>query len=140
MTFLELAKKILEEEGRPLSAEEISTLALSKGYYKVSKGKAQPATRLLASVLLALEGDEVIISEGDKPVARLVPFAKAGQRRRVADLNKGEIWVSDDFDEPLISATPPGRKRVAGLHRGVAWVSEDFDEPLPDEFWLSGDE
>jgi len=26
--------------------------------------------------------------------------------------------------------------RVAGLNRGQIWVSEDFDAPLPDEFWL----
>lgn len=26
--------------------------------------------------------------------------------------------------------------RVAGLHRGNVWMSEDFNEPLPDEFWL----
>jgi antitoxin (DNA-binding transcriptional repressor) of toxin-antitoxin stability system len=141
MTFLELAKKILEEEGRPLSAQEISKLALSKGYYKVRiKDKAPPATRLLESVSLALEGGEVIISEGDKPVARLVPFAETEERRRVADLNEGEIWASDNFDEPLISTTSPGQKRVAGLHRGAAWVSEDFDEPLPDGFWLGSDE
>jgi antitoxin (DNA-binding transcriptional repressor) of toxin-antitoxin stability system len=56
--------------------------------------------RLPELVSLALEGNEVIISEGDKPVARLVPFSEKGQRR-VADLNKGEIWVSDDFDDPL---------------------------------------
>lgn len=49
---------------------------------------------------LALEGNEVIISEGDKPVARLVPFTQASQRR-VADLNKGEIWTSNDFDAPM---------------------------------------
>jgi antitoxin (DNA-binding transcriptional repressor) of toxin-antitoxin stability system len=55
---------------------------------------------------LALEGNEVIIAEGDKPLARLVPFA------------------------------PSARKRVAGLHRGMAWTSDDFDEPLPDEFWI----
>jgi antitoxin (DNA-binding transcriptional repressor) of toxin-antitoxin stability system len=57
-------------------------------------------TRLPELLSLALEGNEVIISEGDKPVARLVPFSEEGQRR-VADLNKGEIWMSDDFDEPL---------------------------------------
>lgn len=56
--------------------------------------------RLPELVPLALEGNEVIISEGDKPVARLVPFLEEGGRR-VADLNKGEIWVSDDFDDPL---------------------------------------
>ena len=26
--------------------------------------------------------------------------------------------------------------RVAGLNRGQIWVSEDFDAPLADEFWL----
>lgn len=61
-------------------------------------------------------------------------------QRRIADLNKGEIWTSKDFDRPLGSVASPGRKRILGLHRGVAWVSEDFDEPLPDEFWLGSDE
>ena len=95
--------------------------------------------RLPELVSLAREGNEVIISEGDKPVARLIPFAETEQRR-VADLNKGEIRASDDFDEPLASVTSLGRKRVMGLHKGAAWVSDDFDEPLPDEFWLGRDE
>jgi len=30
--------------------------------------------------------------------------------------------------------------RVAGLNRGQIWVSEDFDAPLPDEFWLGQEE
>ena len=34
---------------------------------------------------------------------------------------------------PASEAAPP---RVAGLNRGQIWVSEDFDAPLPDEFWL----
>jgi antitoxin (DNA-binding transcriptional repressor) of toxin-antitoxin stability system len=66
--------------------------------------------RLPELVSLALEGNEVIISEGDKQVARLVPIPS------------------------------PGRERVMGLHRGAAWMSDDFDEPLPDEFWLGVDE
>jgi antitoxin (DNA-binding transcriptional repressor) of toxin-antitoxin stability system len=28
------------------------------------------------------------------------------------------------------------KKRVAGLNRGSIWTSEDFDEALPNEFWL----
>lgn len=28
------------------------------------------------------------------------------------------------------------RPRLLGLHTGQVWISEDFDEPLPDEFWL----
>jgi hypothetical protein len=33
-------------------------------------------------------------------------------------------------------SSPKKGKRVAGLNRGTAWVSDDFDAPLPDEFWL----
>jgi hypothetical protein len=29
-------------------------------------------------------------------------------------------------------------ERVFGLHAGQVWVSDDFDDPLPDEFWLGG--
>ena len=29
--------------------------------------------------------------------------------------------------------------RTPGLHQGEIWRSEDFNEPLPDEFWLGED-
>ena len=57
----------------------------------------------------ALAGNEVIITEHGKPVARLVP----------------------------VPVAPPKKKRVAGLNRGTIRTSEDFDQPLPDEFWLA---
>jgi Protein of unknown function (DUF2281) len=31
-------------------------------------------------------------------------------------------------------------QRVAGLHEGQIWMSDDFNEPLPDEFWLGDDD
>ncbi len=62
----------------------------------ISEAQAQ----LPELVSLALAGDDVIIAEGDKPVARIVPVT-AQQRQRVPDLHKGEIWTSEDFDEPL---------------------------------------
>ena len=49
-------------------------------------------------------GDEVVIVEGGRLLARLVPVAR------------------------LVN------ERVAGLHRGAIWTSDDFDAPLPDEF------
>jgi prevent-host-death family protein len=61
--------------------------------------------RLTELVSLAKRGEEVTITEQDKPVARLVAL------------------------------TAPQGIRVSGLNRGEIWVSEDFDEPLPDEFW-----
>lgn len=66
---------------------------------------------------LALKGDEVIILEGDRAVARLVPIAQE--------------------DQPAEGLKV--QERVAGLHRGAIWTSEDFDDPLPDEFWLGSD-
>ena len=64
-------------------------------------------TRLSELLTIALEGNEVIIIDGDKPVARLVPMS-----------------------------SPKDKKpRIAGLDRGKIWVSEDFDAPLPDGFW-----
>ena len=56
----------------------------------------------------ALAGNEVVITEHGKPVARLV----------------------------AVPVALPRKKRVPGLNRGTIWTSEDFDEPLPDEFWL----
>ena len=29
--------------------------------------------------------------------------------------------------------------RIMDLHKGQVWMSDDFDEPLPDEFWLGED-
>ena len=28
------------------------------------------------------------------------------------------------------------QERIAGLDKGTTWVSDDFDDPLPDSFWL----
>ena len=32
--------------------------------------------------------------------------------------------------------TQPAQQRVLGLNQGEIWMSEDFNEPLPDEFWM----
>jgi prevent-host-death family protein len=49
----------------------------------------------------ALAGNEVIITEHGTPVARLVPVVSHARKKRVAGLNRGTIWTSQDFDEPL---------------------------------------
>lgn len=73
---------------------------------------AEEASQQWSKLLeMAKAGTEVIIAEGNTPVARLTAIAP-----------------------PL----PPRQPRVLGLHQGAAWVSEDFDEPLPEEFWLGG--
>jgi len=54
-------------------------------------------SKLLQRVAL---GEEVIIAKAGKPVARLVAIKKR-QGKRVLGQAKGEIWVADDFDDPL---------------------------------------
>jgi antitoxin (DNA-binding transcriptional repressor) of toxin-antitoxin stability system len=56
---------------------------------------------------LVSQGNRVVIEKDEEPLAEIVAIS-----------------------------TPKKGKRVAGLNRGTAWVSDDFDAPLPDEFWL----
>jgi prevent-host-death family protein len=66
-----------------------------------------------ALLAMASQGAEVVITQSEKPVVRLIQAVEA---------------------LPLAQVEP--QKRIAGLHRGAIWVSDDFDEPLPDSFWL----
>ena len=62
----------------------------------------------LAELLAIVENNgEIVIAQNGKPLARLEPITQ-----------------------------PKKKKRIAGLNRGMIWTSEDFDAPLPDEFWL----
>ncbi|RLT41432.1 MAG: type II toxin-antitoxin system prevent-host-death family antitoxin [Chloroflexi bacterium] len=67
-------------------------------------------TRFLELLSRVIAGDEIVVTQEQKPVARLLPVE---------------------------STLKP---RVAGLHAGLGWVSDDFDDPLPDEFWVSDNE
>ena len=62
-------------------------------------------TNLKDLLSLAVKGIEVILTEGGIPLVRLAPIAS------------------------------PTKQRTAGLHAGEIWTSDDFDEPLPEEFW-----
>jgi len=44
-------------------------------------------------------GEEVVISKGDRPIARLVPFSPP--RRRELGRDQGLFKIPDDFDGPL---------------------------------------
>ena len=45
-------------------------------------------------------GEEIVIARAGKPVARLIPVEPATRRRPIGKY-KGQIWMSEDFDEPL---------------------------------------
>ncbi len=52
-------------------------------------------------------GQEIVIARAGKPVAKLVPIDDTTTRRPIG-LDKGMIWMSDDFDEPLPWQIFPG--------------------------------
>ena len=54
-------------------------------------------SRLLAQ---AEAGEEVIIARNGKPVAKLVAIMKPS-KTRVLGTERGRVWISDDFDDPV---------------------------------------
>jgi len=67
----------------------------------VTKVNVHQAKTHLSQLLARVEaGEEIVISRADKPIARLVPYQDLS-RDRVPGLDKGLIWIADDFDAPL---------------------------------------
>lgn len=85
------------------TAEEISHLET----VNVHEAKTH-LSRLLERVE---HGEEIVIARAGKPIARLVPLEPA-EPRRLWGRNQGQIWMSEDFDEPLpwqlFPGFPPG--------------------------------
>jgi len=68
----------------------------------------EAAASLSDLVQAAIDGEEVILLNGDRPAIKLVPLAEplcksieSVKHDRKPGSVKGLIWVSDDFDEPL---------------------------------------
>jgi len=52
-------------------------------------------SKLLAQVSA---GEEIIIAKAGKPVARLAPIEPKATKKRVPGIDKGKIWMPEDFD------------------------------------------
>jgi prevent-host-death family protein len=63
---------------------------------RITVSRAQ--TELLELVRRASEGEEIVLEESGRPLARIVPFA--GAPRHPGRL-KGKVKLSPDFDAPL---------------------------------------
>ncbi|HEY0547114.1 MAG TPA: DUF2281 domain-containing protein [Pyrinomonadaceae bacterium] len=64
---------------------------------ELEKAKAQ----LVSLFQSALDGEEIIITQNDQPVLKLMPIPVAKPRRRQSGSAKGLMTMSDDFDAPL---------------------------------------
>lgn len=56
-------------------------------------------TQLSRLIERAARGEEIVIRRGKAPVAKIVGYAPPQARRKPGGL-RGQIWMSDDFDEP----------------------------------------
>lgn len=46
-------------------------------------------------------GEEITIARAGVPVARLVAIEKKPQKMRPMGMDRGKIWIANDFDAPL---------------------------------------
>ena len=60
----------------------------------------QAKVQLAELVEKASQGEEVVITRGDGAAFRLVPALEAEPQPRFGSA-KGQVWMSEDFDEPL---------------------------------------
>ncbi len=66
-------------------------------------------TSIQMIIKLAKSGDEIVLEENGKPIAKVTPIVETKQVQQ--------------------------KQRIAGLGKGTMWMSDDFDDELPDEFW-----
>ena len=83
--------------------------------HKVKTIDVTKSTSLKDLVPLANQESGVVLTQDNKPVAKVLPIT-------------------------LFQKAPDGKsgRRTLGLHRGAWQVGDDFDEPLLDEFWFGG--
>lgn len=56
-------------------------------------------TQLSSLIERVVDGEEIVIRRGQQPVAKLIRYETPSVRRRLGGL-RGQIWMSNDFDEP----------------------------------------
>lgn len=63
---------------------------------------AEASEELVRLVEAALQGEEIVIFKDNQPVVKLT-LVEPVQKRRPAKAGsaKGQVWMSEDFDEPL---------------------------------------
>ena len=60
----------------------------------------EAAASLSDLVRAAIDGEEVILLDGDRPAIRLMPIISVPPDRKPGSA-VGLVWMSDDFDAPL---------------------------------------
>ena len=69
-------------------------------------------THLSRLIRSALEGEDIIIAKGNKPLIRLSPLSEALPERRLGGAKNIVKYMSDDFDEPIDDLTGLRSNRI----------------------------
>ena len=71
----------------------------------IEVGVSEAKTNLSRLLVKAMAGEEVIIKRSGRPMVRLTPVksapVKSAPFRRKFGTAKGQVFISDDFDDPL---------------------------------------
>ena len=84
-------------------------------------------------------GEDVVITQDDKPIAKLVPVGaqeiQTDKPRPQFGSAKGMFTLAPDFDAPdtdnFLVPQEDKPRRQAGTAKGMVWISPDFDETMP---------
>ena len=61
----------------------------------------EAATRLAELISKADGGEEIVITRKDGKAFKIVPVSAGASKRRIIGIAKGQVRMSEDFDEPL---------------------------------------
>lgn len=61
----------------------------------------QAKTHLSRLVKRALAGEEVTIARAGEPLVRLAVIEKEPIKKRPLGMDRGKVWIADDFNAPL---------------------------------------
>ena len=64
-------------------------------------GMYEAKTNFSKLVRQVAEGEEIVISKGGTPVAKLVPYEEAPPKPRKPGMFKGMIEIAPNFDDPI---------------------------------------
>ncbi|MCW1840540.1 type II toxin-antitoxin system Phd/YefM family antitoxin [Prosthecomicrobium hirschii] len=93
---------------------------------------AEARADLAALIEAAHAGDEVVIEDHGKPLARLV--AIAADPKDIAAVSATAAPEPDSpSDRPAEPDTVGQKGAEIGFMSGAVWIADDFDGPLPDE-------
>jgi len=86
--------------GRPIGELYMTRPGLAIYNSDMTIRNVSDAKEQLSALLVMVEqGDEVVIARAGRPIARLVPFERTNEPRKLGAL-RGQIWISPDFDKP----------------------------------------